>query len=152
MKILKQKSNNLVLMTFADSDDVAWTKRGLRCGDLEVTDVAADSHTLEQVPDPAFSFLWVPQSLAFSDGAWSVVDEVAYNAGLHKAESELQVKTELKASQVRTERSAKLAESDWTQLADAPVDSVAWAAYRQGLRDVPQQEGFPWTVVWPEAP
>jgi len=56
------------------------------------------------------------------------------------------------ATNVRRERDAKLAETDWTQLPDAPVGSVSWADYRQALRDVPTQDGFPWTVIWPEQP
>jgi hypothetical protein len=54
--------------------------------------------------------------------------------------------------EVRVERNRLLAASDWTQLADAPVDQAAWAAYRQALRDVPQQAGFPDNVVWPVKP
>ena len=53
---------------------------------------------------------------------------------------------------VRQDRNARLAASDWTQLADAPVDDLAWATYRQALRDVPNQAGFPWSVVWPNTP
>jgi len=53
---------------------------------------------------------------------------------------------------VRQDRNARLSESDWTQLADAPVDAAAWSAYRAALRDVPQQEGFPWDVTWPTKP
>jgi hypothetical protein len=56
------------------------------------------------------------------------------------------------AKSVRQQRDAKLAECDWTQLADAPVDKAVWATYRQTLRDVPTQEGFPWTITWPDAP
>jgi hypothetical protein len=54
--------------------------------------------------------------------------------------------------QVRAERDALLAASDWTQVADAPVDQAAWATYRQALRDVPAQNGFPESIVWPVAP
>lgn len=53
---------------------------------------------------------------------------------------------------VRAERDALLAASDWTQVADAPVDSAAWAVYRQALRDVPQDYATPDAVVWPTAP
>jgi len=60
--------------------------------------------------------------------------------------------TEQLAAQVRAERDRLLAESDWTQVPDAPVDSTAWADYRQALRDVPQQAGFPNDVTWPEQP
>lgn len=52
----------------------------------------------------------------------------------------------------RQERNALLVASDWTQIADAPVDQAAWAAYRQELRDVTSQETFPTEVAWPVAP
>lgn len=54
------------------------------------------------------------------------------------------------AKAVRTQRSQLLAESDWTQLADAPVDKTLWSVYRQALRDISSQKGFPWDVIWPE--
>jgi len=53
---------------------------------------------------------------------------------------------------VRAERDRLLAASDWTQVKDAPVDQAAWAAYRQALRDISQQSGFPETVTWPSKP
>lgn len=56
------------------------------------------------------------------------------------------------AAEARAQRDALLARSDWTQLTDAPVDSLAWANYRQELRNVPQQPGFPQNIVWPVAP
>jgi hypothetical protein len=61
-------------------------------------------------------------------------------------------RTEAKATEVRQQRNALLADCDWTQLPDSPADHEAWAAYRQELRDVTAQEGFPWDVTWPEAP
>lgn len=59
---------------------------------------------------------------------------------------------EEKAGQVRAERNTKLTASDWTQVADAPVDKAVWATYRQALRDISTQSGFPWEVTWPDAP
>ena len=56
------------------------------------------------------------------------------------------------AKSVRSTRGEKLKDSDWTQVSDAPVDQTAWAAYRQALRDITGQEGFPWTITWPEQP
>ena len=56
------------------------------------------------------------------------------------------------AKSVRATRGEKLKDCDWTQVADAPVDQAAWAAYRQALRDVTAQVGFPWTVEWPTQP
>lgn len=56
------------------------------------------------------------------------------------------------ADDIRAQRNALLAACDWTQVADAPVDQAAWAVYRQELRDIPDQAGFPTDVVWPVAP
>ena len=53
---------------------------------------------------------------------------------------------------LRAERDAKLAASDWTQVADAPVDKAAWAAYRQALRDLPANTADPANPVWPQEP
>lgn len=75
-----------------------------------------------------------------------------YNDGAFSAPPVLPPDTALLAASAREKRNALLAESDWTQLADAPVDSLAWSNYRQALRDVPQQLGFPLNIVWPVAP
>lgn len=56
------------------------------------------------------------------------------------------------ATKARDKRNALLSACDWTQVADAPVDQAAWAAYRQALRDVPEQTGFPDTINWPTEP
>lgn len=55
--------------------------------------------------------------------------------------------------EVRQQRDALLTACDWTQVLDIPqATREAWAAYRQALRDVPQQSGFPLNVVWPQKP
>ena len=53
------------------------------------------------------------------------------------------------AAEVRTERDAKLAETDWTASTDVTM-TAEMTAYRQALRDVPAQSGFPNTIDWPE--
>jgi len=55
----------------------------------------------------------------------------------------------------RLQRNARLIQSDWTQFNDSPLsddDKNAWAKYRSDLRNVPEQSGFPWNIVWPELP
>lgn len=68
--------------------------------------------------------------------------EAAYKAG----------KDAEQAKSVRQQRGEKLKDSDWTQVIDAPVDQAAWAAYRQALRDITGQAGFPWDMQWPVQP
>jgi hypothetical protein len=61
-------------------------------------------------------------------------------------------RTAEKALQIRTQRNAMLAACDWTQLPDAPVNQAEWAAYRQYLRSIPEQDGFPSSIIWPKQP
>jgi hypothetical protein len=72
------------------------------------------------------------------------------------AEQEAAYKAQKDAEQakaVRADRNQKLGQTDWTQGKDiADNISTAWATYRQALRDVPSQAGFPWTVQWPTQP
>ena len=79
------------------------------------------------------------------------VDGVTTTAAEHEAAYKA-IKDAEQASAVRKSRGDKLADSDWTQVADAPVDKAVWATYRQALRDITTQDGFPWTVTWPDAP
>ena len=56
------------------------------------------------------------------------------------------------AENIRTERNKKLADTDWTQLADSTANATAWGTYRQALRDLPSTDGFPHNVTWPTEP
>lgn len=63
--------------------------------------------------------------------------------------------TEEIAAQVRAKRDALLAETDFLMMPDYPLgeeDATALKAYRQELRDVPTQEGFPTEITWPDFP
>ena len=81
------------------------------------------------------------------DGQWftkySLADMDADAIAAHDAQQ---------AKNIRDDRNKRLSDCDWTQLADAPVDDLVWAAYRQSLRDIPLQAGFPWDVNWPTKP
>lgn len=85
-----------------------------------------------------------PQQLG---GTWTQVWQV-----LPASAEEIAERVDLQANIVRATRNNLLSQSDWTQVADAPVDKAAWAVYRQQLRDVTAQQGFPFSVVWPVQP
>ena len=68
--------------------------------------------------------------------------ETAYKAG----------KDTEQAKSIRTSRNDMLKDCDWTQIADSTANKPAWATYRQALRDVTAQAGFPWIITWPDAP
>lgn len=57
------------------------------------------------------------------------------------------------STSIRQLRNQLLSESDWTQGKDIPdAMSAAWQPYRQALRDLPNQTGFPFNVEWPNQP
>lgn len=59
------------------------------------------------------------------------------------------------AIRIRADRNLKLKESDWTQSNDSPLSTLAvdaWKVYRKALRDLPAQEGFPYTLAFPVCP
>ena len=71
------------------------------------------------------------------------------------SDQELAAMEEVVAANVRAQRNMLLKETDWTQLTDAQpsVYSVdGFTEYRQALRAIPEQEGFPHNVIWPEKP
>ena len=55
-------------------------------------------------------------------------------------------------SMMRKVRDSMLKESDWTQVADAPIDREAWATYRQALRDFPATWTAGPTADFPDTP
>lgn len=59
------------------------------------------------------------------------------------------------AAEIRSKRDKLLSETDYIMAVDYPATEARKAvvsAYRQALRDVPEQEGFPYAVVWPDKP
>jgi hypothetical protein len=86
-------------------------------------------------------------SAPYIEGDW-VYTVVVRN----KTPEETQADLNSKAAQIRSQRNQLLSASDWTQVLDAPIDRTAWAAYRQALRDITSQEGFPASVQWPNDP
>lgn len=63
-----------------------------------------------------------------------------------------EVSDETYLARMRYWRDAELARTDWTQVADAPVDQAAWAIYRQALRDLPSSNKDPRAIELPVAP
>jgi hypothetical protein len=61
----------------------------------------------------------------------------------------------LKDFEIKRSRNTLLATSDWTQIPNGPLTAEqqqAWAVYRQELRDITSQSGYPFNVIWPTPP
>jgi len=79
----------------------------------------------------------------FTDNETTAVEQEA----AYKAQKDAE-----QATAVRADRTKRLADSDWTQIADSTADKAVWATYRASLRDITKADGFPWTMVWPTQP
>ena len=112
-------------------------------------------------PKPAASapYKRVVRNGAVEDGgnwvqAWVEQDMFATDDDSTKAEKEAAYQADLDttaARRARTDRDKLLAETDWLALSDTTMSSE-WTTYRQALRDVTGQAGFPNTITWPTKP
>ena len=80
------------------------------------------------------------------------------DGGVHTAaEQELAYKNQKDSQRwnsIRGDRNQRLADSDWTQLPDAPLtntETANWGSYRQALRDITNQSD-PFNIQWPVLP
>ena len=98
---------------------------------------------------------WLPYTLDPADTD-NTIDNSALlglidsNFAAYVAPSDAEINAAL-AADVRAERNTKLAESDWRASQDVTM-SDAWRTFRQLLRDVPAQAGFPSNITWPTEP
>ena len=100
-------------------------------------------------------YKWIPYTLDPSDTDMTINnDEVMSLIGTNFAAYVAPTQAEsdaVAAASVREERDALLAATDWMANSDVTM-SDDWATYRQALRDVPTQAGFPNTITWPTKP
>jgi hypothetical protein len=89
---------------------------------------------------------FMPNLVEATEGGigWSYVDGVFTEPADTRTDEEI-------AAEVRTDRDAKLSATDWTGMSDVTM-TAEMATYRQALRDIPAQTGFPNEVTWPVAP
>ena len=77
-------------------------------------------------------------------------EEVEYQAKIFEYAAGADLR---KAIEIRSIRNEKLKDSDWSQCVDIPQTiKDEYAVYRQTLRDLPSQSGFPNSIVWPTQP
>jgi hypothetical protein len=76
-----------------------------------------------------------------------------YNTGRWVVDYTVEDKPQDQAQEaVRGKRDRLIVDTDWMALSDSPAMTAEWATYRQALRDVPAQTGFPYAVAWPTKP
>ena len=83
---------------------------------------------------------------ALTDGAWTQVWNVT-----DATPEEIVQRTGNEGQSVRFQRDNLLQQTDWMALSDNTM-TPDWASYRQALRDITAQEGYPYAVIWPTKP
>ena len=95
--------------------------------------------------------------VAFRDGVEQQADGkwyTKYSVADMDAEA-IAAKDAAQAAAVREDRNKRLADCDWRVIKHLELNENSpgvWEVYRQNLRDVPAQAGFPWEVIWPTEP
>lgn len=131
-----------------------------------ITNDILDSYGYDPVLNGAAATVTAPYGISVRDGVEQISGQwftkfiagpvfTDIEGGETAAEQEAAYRARIDASvaaSVRTERNTKLADTDWTQLADSSADATAWATYRTALRNLPTTEGFPHNITWPTEP
>lgn len=82
--------------------------------------------------------------------------KLADGAPVKRTQEDLEAdRVPLRAAAARATRDKLLAETDWTQTLDAPINvesKTALQIYRQSLRDLPEQPVWPNSIDWPQTP
>jgi hypothetical protein len=99
--------------------------------------------------DPLTHRLQHSSQPVLKDGKWVLTKTVVELTAQQIADRDA-----AKGKEVRNKRNQLLSDSDWTQIADAPVNATAWATYRQALRDITDHVNFPYLqeADWPVKP
>lgn len=114
--------------------------------DLAAAGIVEVQPCTSQAPDD--EYLNDIRAVLQSDGTWK-----EQWVRLETTDEYKQAATIRRIQRVLGDRQAYLNYSDWTQMPDVQLTNKAdWATYRQQLRDIPAQPGYPWSVIWPQRP
>jgi hypothetical protein len=134
---------------YGDNPDVSFPSSmpDEQLADWDMYPVTVDD---EPVYDPSTQKVQQAAEPVLVDGAWVLTKTV-----VALTTEEVQDHNDVEAALARAQRNTLLAESDWVSIKAFDAGSVLdaeWSVYRQGLRDIPSQEGFPTNVIWPQKP
>jgi len=128
------------------------------CGDISLPDdvtrawfESSGNVCMESDTEPEFYTRWVHTP---ADSPDNVATKDTYAGGITIYLTDAEYDTVLAAS-ARQKRDRLIAATDYLVTPDYPIDADRLAkikTYRQALRDIPEQAGFPRTIIWPDKP
>ena len=148
MKTVVLKKTGVSLYIVEDSTPIMLYDTYMVCGNDQIVDL--NKNTAEVFDNVNKPDGWAGGHFTYIDGVWEDI-----TSGIEKKRSDDV------AIQIRTERNKRLADTDWRvtyEVEKASNDGLGitvptvWTTYRQALRDITAQPGFPHNVTWPEEP
>jgi hypothetical protein len=118
---------------------------GFVSGNYDVNSITAENSVAVEIPPSNDLQLW-------KQGQW--VDRPSKPDDNHLwIDGAWQLDESSVAATIRRQRDTFLAKSDWTQMPDVTLaNKPAWTTYRQALRGITAQTGYPFNIVWPTPP
>jgi hypothetical protein len=145
MNLVTQNSNGLVW--FQTNDEIIIENGNYYAGGIN-TGIFAEGNSIVLNANPCTFQAFFAQTYTYVDGVWAIGNQEFYDAAYEGLSRQA-------GDQIKVKRDELLYASDWTQIPNNPLTTQAqeaWATYRQELRDVTAQSGYPFNVTFPIAP
>lgn len=145
MNLITQNSNGLVW--FQTNGEIT-EQNGNYYADGINTGIIVEGNSVVLNANPCTFQAFFAQTYTYVDGVWAIGNQEFYDVAYGQLVQQA-------GDQVKAKRDELLYASDWTQIPNNPLTTQAqeaWATYRQELRDVTTQSGYPFDVTFPIAP
>ena len=145
MRLIRDNQTNIVaVQTDADitEENGVYLLGGTSCG------VSSSENNLVENATECTYQQFFAYTFTYIDGVWGIGSQELYDANMGFITAQA-------SNEVIAKRDALLYASDWTQIPNnplTPAEQQSWATYRQELRDVTSEAGYPFNVTWPIAP
>jgi hypothetical protein len=145
MKLILNNANKIV-WTQTDSE-ITEANGNYQINGINVGIPVSENTVVENANPCTFQFFF-PETFTYIDGVWAIGNQEFYSQNMSVLSNQDGIK-------VKAKRDVLLQSTDWTQIPNNPLTPEVqqqFVVYRQELRDITLQSGYPFNVVWPLLP
>lgn len=145
MNLITQNSNGLVW--FQTNGEIT-EANGNYYNDGVNTGIAIEGNSVVFNANPCTYQFFFSETYTYIDNVWAIGNQTFYDNAYGQLEKDASVKAKAKRDEL-------LYATDWTQIPNNPLTAVTqqeFVVYRQELRDITSQSGYPFNVVYPTPP
>jgi hypothetical protein len=139
-------NTNKIVWAQADSE-ITQANGNYQIDKINVGIPVSENTVVENATPCTFQFFF-PQTFTYIDGIWAIGNQEFYDQNMYILSTQ-------DGNKVKTKRDVLLQATDWTQIPNNPLTPEVqqqFVVYRQELRDITLQSGYPFNVVWPIKP